>query len=733
VAAPTPPLALTCICSAEPFLAPANGGKGGKTMSGENKTAFRLLNWVVVLLLLWLCIEAFPLTPALENSAIHQIVHLVLIFFLVVALATLQVIARKDRHSERAALCQEKMELQRTADKTALRYKSLLECAGDAIFVINADTGRLEEMNSRGAELFGYSREEMGMLGGKDLIPMHDQAAFIALVRRVTGQGMAGEASINFKRRDGSRFLGEVNARLIDLGEEKVVQAIVRDITHKRQAEQEIRKRNRKLAILNSIIARANQSLDLHTVLDVTLLETMEVFGAEGGAIHLRQEESGILAPVVRKNLSEICVAATGGLLPAAGNPCQLAVNRQCCNLPGITAILCDVAGVARADGWRSTVGIPLCANKQFIGVMHIMNSADCFYTADDVSFFTTVGNQIGIVVEHARMFAELSRKTSEALRSHGLLEKSSHELALSQSRLKKNLELVERANEELEHLDRMKNHFIGMISHEFRTPLTSILSSAEFLLANRTSATAGEQRRLLEIIHAGGARLNEIVTDLLKVVRLEAKDSTMAKTTLLLKDILEFIQEQLAPVLQERGQRIILQGVDALPFFCGDREFLEEIFGQLLGNAVKFTPDGGEICIAARLADRMQLEEKVELLCRFNRRFYEQMGQKCYLQVEVRDSGIGIEAGEQLKIFDKFYEIGEIRHHSTGKHKFQGKGAGLGLAIVKGMVEAHGGMVWVESSAPDLPGRPGSTFSLLLPMEEGPSQAAFPFMRTDG
>jgi signal transduction histidine kinase len=385
------------------------------------------------------------------------------------------------------------------------------------------------------------------------------------------------------------------------------------------------------------------------------------------------------------------------------------------------------VAAIAREGGWRSTAGIPLFAGRRLIGIMHILTHAEREYTPDDINFFTTMGNQIGVVIEHARLFEELNWKNEELLRSHRLLEKNSHLLALSQNRLKNNLALVEQANVELERLDRMKNQFIGMMSHEFRTPLTSILSGAEFLLVNRATAGAEDQRRVLQMIHAGGARLNEIVMDLLKVARLEANTPSAAKTTLRLAEILELLHEQFAPVLHKRGQRVILQGMESLPSFNGDREYLEEIFTRLLENAVKFTPDAGEICITARVTDRAMLEEKEALICRFNQRFYEQMGCKCYLQVEVRDSGIGIDTDEQLKIFDKFYEIGDIRHHSTGKHKFQGKGTGLGLAIVKGMIEAHGGMVWVESPATE---GPGSAFSLLLPLEVGSSQAVFPFMQ---
>ena len=90
-----------------------------------------------------------------------------------------------------------------------------------------------------------------------------------------------------------------------------------------------------------------------------------------------------------------------------------------------------------------------------------------------------------------------------------------------------------------------------------------------------------------------------------------------------------------------------------------------------------------------------------------------------------MRDSGVGIDVDEQLKIFEKFYEVGEIRHHSSSKRKFLGKGTGLGLTIVKGMVEAHGGMVWVESPAQAA----GSSFFVLLPLEENLRQPAFSFM----
>lgn len=692
----------------------------------KDRATLKVLNWTIGVILVWLATDVLSLYVVGESRVVSQYLHLVL----VVSLVVLGLIGRKVRRSEKAAHAREIEEMSREVEKTAARYKSLLEGAGDAIFVINARNGILEEMNGMGSVLLGYSREEMGTLSGKDLLHDADQSQFTSMVRRVNRHGMVSSDSLTFRRKDGSHFLGEVNARLIDLGDEKVVQAIIRNITPKKQSEHEIRKRNRKLSILNSIIARANASLDINTVLDFTLEETMEAFGAEGGTIHLLEREEKVLTLVARNNLADRFMAERRAL--PATPPCQVAATRQCILFTDASRSCCNLARSVREEGWQSVAGIPLFAKNRLIGVMHIMNNEERNYSPDDVNFFTTMGNQLGIVIEHARLFAELNWKNAELLRSHRLLERNSRQLAHSESRVRKNLALVEQANQELARLDRMKSNFLGMVSHEFKTPLTGILGSTEFLLANRGNIQGDDEHRLLSIIQNGGTRLNEIVTDLLRVARLEAKSSQVSKAPLHLEEILNVLMEQFAPLLSERNQRIAYQGGESLPYFSGDRECLYEIFTELLENAVKFTPNGGETVIAARVTGRNELAAKREILSHFNRSFYDQMGEAGYLQVEVRDSGVGIASDERLKIFDTFYEIGEIRHHSSGKGKFQGKGAGLGLAIVKGMIEAHGGMVWVESPLPASPESPGSAFFLLIPLEEGQCQPSFPFMQQE-
>jgi signal transduction histidine kinase len=488
----------------------------------------------------------------------------------------------------------------------------------------------------------------------------------------------------------------------------------------------EIRQRNRKLATLNNLIIKANQSLDLGSILQTVLQESMEALGAEGGMIHLLEADENRLVVATRHGLSERFSAMAELTSMPTDIPCMVIATHRSQECFNTGPISCRFVCAAAADGWQGIAGIPILAKNRLIGVMHVMTRTGREYAADDIRFATTIGRQVGILIEHARMFAELNWKNEELLRSHALLERSSHQLALSRNRLNNNLALVERANEELEGLARMKSHFLGMISHEFRTPLTGILGSAEFLIAHHGDIANDEARRLLEMIRQGGVRLNEIVNDLLKVARLEATAPPLAGSPLHLQDILGVLISQFTPLLAERRQRIVCGDLSALPYFSGDREYLEEVFTELLENAGKFTPDGGDIDISAQVVDRHLLVEKEAIIRRFNSGFYESMGDKCYILVEVRDSGIGISSTDQVKVFDKFYEVGDIRHHSTGKHKFQGKGTGLGLTIVKGMVEAHGGMVWVESR----PDHSGSSFSLLLPLEDQTIQPVLPFMQ---
>ena len=646
-------------------------------------------------LLLLLAERLTPLPAWLHLTAIVLLAQAILMLWLALS-------RRAERQS--LGLRSEITGMQQKLAKTARRYQSLMEGAGNAIFVCNADTLRLEEVNRKGAELFGYSKGELSSMLARDLLHPSEQEKFHDLICRLNRDGRAAEAEgLTFRRKDGSLFLCEIDARLIELVDEQLVHCIVRDITAKVRTEKEIWQRNRELSILNNVLIGMNQGPKLEAVLKGTLAETLELFRAGAGVIHLLEEDA---APVLAASQSislPLEQLIQSELRSPAGRVAEVCLLESS---PGSGS--CLLAGAA-AEGWHFLTAVPLRGHYVAVGIMHLMHASPIEYTPEEHRFLESVGTQLGNVIEQTRLFAELSWKSAELLRSHHLLERSSHSLGLSEIKLKQNLALVEQANLELSRLDRMKNQFLGMVSHEFNTPLTSIISGAEHLLHEG----CGEQNdQVLQMVRDGGLRLKELVADLLKLIRLEARRGQLAPSALHLELSLESLREQLQPQLSERRQTLKLTELDALPYFDGDWKYLERVFSELLLNAMRFTPEGGEIEVTGRVVDRTALQARRATLERFNSGFLGRCGERCFLEVAVRDNGIGIPVEEQQGIFEIFYEVGEIRHHSSGKSRHEGKGAGLGLAIVKGMVEAHGGMVWVESDQ-------GSSFFLVLPLEQ--------------
>jgi len=235
--------------------------------------------------------------------------------------------------------------------------------------------------------------------------------------------------------------------------------------------------------------------------------------------------------------------------------------------------------------------------------------------------------------------------------------------------------------------LDEMKNDFVRMVSHELRSPLAAIKQQHAVILDGLAGDLTAKQRELLSRAHAKIQGLLDLINDLLDVAKMEAGYGQMEQVPLDLREILA----ELVALLKERAasQKLTLHlEVPAdLPRIQADRRSMEEVFTNLISNAVNYSPDGGEVKIAA--ASRGD-----------------------YLEVSVQDQGIGIEAEEIPKIFDKFYRVKSPKTRQV-------IGTGLGLALVKGRIEAHRGSVEVDSQV-----GVGTTFRVKLPTAAGPKGA---------
>jgi hypothetical protein len=258
-----------------------------------------------------------------------------------------------------------------------------------------------------------------------------------------------------------------------------------------------------------------------------------------------------------------------------------------------------------------------------------------------------------------------------------------------------------------------MKSSFLSLASHELRTPLTTILSGAEFLQSETEGMLGENEKRALDVIMRASLRLNHIVDDLLEAARLEAKTLYMAQETFNPLPMINEVLNEVRPSCETRKLHLELQEFPDDAVIRGDAHHLKRAIGRLLENAMKFTPEGGSVQLAGRTLQRDEVATLTKKLRAFSESFFDSALTESYLQISISDSGIGLEKEDQIRIFDKFQEVGDISGHSTSQARFGGKGVGLGLALVKGIIETHEGLVWVDSAGPSQ----GSCFSALLPL----------------
>jgi signal transduction histidine kinase len=258
----------------------------------------------------------------------------------------------------------------------------------------------------------------------------------------------------------------------------------------------------------------------------------------------------------------------------------------------------------------------------------------------------------------------------------------------------------LQETQQKLEKLDKSKSNFISVAAHELKTPLTLIEGYSSMLGDMLPKESDSSQRTLLAGIHTGIHRLREIVDDMIDVSLIDNKLLSLNLQPLWINRIINLLLDELRSAAAQRGQTLEFNsfpGSEELIF--ADPERIYQAFKNVINNAIKYTPDGGKITIDGRLLPG-------------------------FIEVSISDTGIGISIEDQATIFEKFEQVGEISLHSSGKTKFKGGGPGLGLAITRGIIDAHGGAIWVESPGFDEQSCPGSTFHILLPQR---SQASDP------
>lgn len=280
----------------------------------------------------------------------------------------------------------------------------------------------------------------------------------------------------------------------------------------------------------------------------------------------------------------------------------------------------------------------------------------------------------------------------------------------------------LEEANRKLQKIDKLKSDFITLAAHELRTPIALIHGYARLLYSvtdnfNRGKSGKGRIVELARKIFDSVHRLTEVVNDILNISLLEANEMYIAQEPVNLAGVIQAALKELTPAKHGRTVDIIVDPLDNLPPITGDRQRLQQVFWNILSNAIKFTPDGGSILIKGQVVKAVDLPNTHQTACTATTSQTKPGG----VIISIKDSGIGIPASEQKEIFDRFYVVGDTAYHSSSKTAFGGGGIGLGLPIARGIIEAHGGQIWVESAGQHVANSPGSSFYIFLPFEIPP------------
>lgn len=252
----------------------------------------------------------------------------------------------------------------------------------------------------------------------------------------------------------------------------------------------------------------------------------------------------------------------------------------------------------------------------------------------------------------------------------------------------------LNQAYQQLERWDRIKLDFLRVMSHEFRTPINIISGNIELLQLRRPDLVEDEALKdIFDTIQDGNQWLVENLTSILDVTIVQNELTSLTKTTVNLAALIKEICRGFEVPLAKRHQNLKQVNLTTLASIDGDRKLLRKLFYHLIINAIKYTPDGGQIRISGKM--------------------YHPPNEPPMVEIVISDTGVGLDPNNLELIFEEFYRAEPMVTYSSGKTKFKGGGPGFGLAIAKGVVMAHGGQIWAESEGASF----GSNFYVRLPI----------------
>jgi PAS domain S-box-containing protein len=516
--------------------------------------------------------------------------------------------------------------------------EGILQTMAEGIVVQDAE-GLLTYVNPAAATLLGYAPKELiGQPGTVITTPDQLHISQAAEERRLRGE--ADRYELDLVRKNGERVPVLVSGSpRFDRDTGRVVGtiAVFSGITDFKQAEEELRQRNRELGLLNRVSRALSVILDQDQLLLTILREVRRVFDVAATSLWLIDPVTG----------ETVCQEATGvhretvrgwRLAPGEGIAGWVVDHGESLIVPDTRIDSRHFSGVDDQIGLgvRTILSVPLRARQDVIGVIQVVDTNVDRFSPSDLTLMEPLAATAAIAIENARLFAKEEQRAAELA------------IALEQQR----------------ELDRFKDQLIQNVSHELRTPLGLIQAYAQLLANGELGELEPRQLEPVAVIARRTKMLSKIVEDLTAILETEIEKSRYQQVNV--ADLVNQLLVDFSVAVEKAGLTLEIQVEPDLPPVFGDPTHLSQVLDNLLGNALKFTPAGGSIRVSLAKRDKE-------------------------LVLDVSDDGVGIPDDQVERVFERFYQVDGSMSRRFG-------GAGLGLALVKEVVDAHSGKVYLES-----------------------------------
>lgn len=549
------------------------------------------------------------------------------------------------------------------------RFQALTENAPDGIALIDPD-GRLKFVSPSARKIFGYSPNENPDIDPKEHIHPDDLPGVLSALSDLNENPTQNPTlQYRFRHKDGTWvWIESTFTNLLSVISVEAIVVNFREITQRKLSENKIQQQLERLTALREIDQFIISTFDLRMSLNALLTRAIKLLSVDAATVWLLDPVRVILEYGTGIGFHTTAIQSAS-LRLGEGLAGRAAMERQIVQIPTWEHQVADFlqSGFLKEENFVTYHGVPLIVKGRVLGILEVYSRSVVERDPDWMDFFSTLAGQAAIAIDNAQLFAHLQRSQIEL-----------------QSRVAERTAELHQINAELEQANRAKDGFLANMSHELRTPLNSILGMSESLLEQRRGQLNEYQQTSLQVIEASGRHLLELINDILDLSKIEAGMLDYYPQICRLEEIcrssLSFVRSQAF----KKSITLNYSNEAEVPQISADPRRLKQILVNLLTNAVKFTPDRGQVTLQVR----SEPEERL-------------------IQFSVIDTGIGIAADDLARLFTPFVQV-------DNRLNRQFEGTGLGLALVQKLTDMHGGSVQVESEV-----GVGSRFTINLPWGE--------------